>query len=355
MTERDAQQLFFMQRALALGAEGRLTAPPNPWVGCLLVQGEKVVGEGYHKGPPLPHAEVVALKAAGAAARGATAYVTLEPCSHQGRTPPCTDALIEAGVRKVVIPFLDPDPRVEGKGVAALRAAGIDVVVGIGKEEAAYALAPYLHQRKTQTPFCVLKSAISIDGKSVAADGCSQWITSEEARQDGHHLRAASQAILVGSETALRDKPSLTLHGVKGKQPLRVLIDSQGRVPPEGPLFDPSLGPTLVFTKKAKQKKEGIEWFEHEKLSLDLLLQELGRREVLQLLVEGGARLHAALFRAHHVQRFYLYIGNLLLGEGGAPWLPDFSVPSLAAAPACRLEGVLRLGSSVRLEYSFGQ
>src|ERR1700733_11932243 len=199
MRESKEQQLFFIRWAIQLGERGRHTAPPNPWVGCVIVKGGSILGEGYHEATGAKHAEVMAIEKAGVLARGATAYVSLEPCPHQGRTPPCVDALIKAGIQQVVIPLLDPDPHVSGKGVARLKKAGIEVVVGIGQEEAARSLEPYLFQRVTKRPFCVLKSAISLDGRTAAADGSSHWITSDEARQDVHRLRAESQAILVGA------------------------------------------------------------------------------------------------------------------------------------------------------------
>lgn len=351
MQESKAQQLFFMRWAIQLGEKGRVTAPPNPWVGCVLVKEGEIIGEGHHVAPGYPHAEIVALQKAGPLARGATAYVSLEPCPHHGRTPPCVSALIDAGVKRVIIPFPDPDPQVAGRGVDALKEAGIDVIVGVGKEEAAQSLEPYLYHRRNKTPFCVLKAAMSVDGRVAAADGSSKWISSEEAREDAHLLRAQSQAILVGSGTARLDKPQLTLRGIEGTQPLRVLIDSEGKVPPEGPLFDRSLGPTLVFTSKKTWHKESIEVIQVSPISLKMVLEELGKRDVMQLLVEGGSRLHSAFIKEKLAHRFIVYVGNCLLGPMGKPLLADFEEVSIGEAPRWNLEGVRRFGSTARLDY----
>src|SRR5581483_11094304 len=228
----------------------------------------QIVGRGFHRRAGEPHAEVHALREAGGRARGGTAYVTLEPCAHQGRTPPCAPALVEAGVRRVVVAVLDPDERVAGRGVDLLRAAGIRVDVGVGAEAAARSLAPYLHHRRTGRPLCLLKTAASLDGRTAAADGTSQWITGPEARVDAHRLRAESGAVVVGAGTALADGPTLTFRnldvedGVIPPQPLRVLLDAGGRVPAVGPLFDATLAPTLVITTAAADLETRREWKE---------------------------------------------------------------------------------------------
>ncbi len=351
MEETKEQQLFFMRYAIRLGEKGRITAPPNPWVGCVLVKEGEILGEGYHIAPGHPHAEAVALERAGPLAKGATAYVSLEPCSHQGRTPPCALALIKSGVQKVVIPFLDPDPQVAGTGVQALKEAGIQVIVGVAEEEACLSLEPYLHHRRTHRPFCVLKAAMSLDGRTAAADGTSKWISSEEARHDAHQLRAQSQAILIGSKTARLDHPQLTVRTMDAQQPLRVVIDSEGGVPPEGPLFDPSLAPTLVFTTSQDWVKEGVEVIRLAKITLETVLDELGKRSVMQLLVEGGSHLHAAFLKEGLAHRFCLYVGNCLLGPKGMPLIPDLEVATMEEAPRWQLEGVHRFGGSARLDF----
>jgi diaminohydroxyphosphoribosylaminopyrimidine deaminase/5-amino-6-(5-phosphoribosylamino)uracil reductase len=356
-----------MARAVALGERGQRTSAPNPWVGCVLVRDGTIVGEGYHRVAGEPHAEACALRAAGEQARGATAYVTLEPCAHHGRTPPCVDALAEAGVARVVVAVLDPDYRVAGGGLERLRRAGIRVELGVGAEAAARSLAPYLHHRRTGRPFTVLKVAMSIDGRTAAADGSSRWITGPAARADGHALRADSQAVIVGAGTALADRPTLTARDVQvplERQPLRVLLDAVGRVLPDGPLFDTRLAPTLVITSPAAGSAAVEGWRaagaevaavpaspEGEGLDLRAAFGELGKRGVLQALVEGGPTLYGACVRAGLVDRLVVYVGARTLGERGRPLLVGPGPCTIEQAGRWRLLDVRRLGDDARLEY----
>jgi len=361
-----------MAEAVALGERGRLTAPPNPWVGCVVVAyNGSIVGRGFHRRAGEPHAEVHALREAGERARGATAYVTLEPCAHQGRTPPCAPALVEAGVSRVVVAVLDPDERVAGRGVEILRAAGVTVDVGAGAEAAARSLAPYLHHRRTGRPLCLLKTAASIDGRTAAADGTSQWITGPEARADAHRLRAQSGAVVVGAGTALADQPTLTWRnldfgdGLVPPQPLRVLLDAGGRVPPIGPLFDPALAPTLVITTAAADVETRREWKEAGAevedvapavagaggVDLGAALDVLGRRGVLQAMVEGGPTVHGALLAAGLADRIVVYTGGLVLGDEGAPLFRGPGPSTLGEASRWRLTAVRRLGDDARLDW----
>lgn len=362
MRDRSAQQQFFMRWAIQLGEKGRITAPPNPWVGCVIVKEDDKVGEGYHLAPGQPHAEIVALEQAGPLAKGATAYISLEPCSHFGRTPPCVNALIQAGIKTVVIPFLDPDPLVHGKGVKILQEAGVEVVVGIGSEEAEGSLEPYLHHRRTKRPFCVLKTAISLDGRVAAQDGSSQWITQEEARQNAHLLRAESGAILIGSKTAIHDQPQLTVRLAEGPKPLRVVVDSYGQVPARGPLFDLQLAPTLIVTtnqcdpnRLKEWRKKGVEVLEFPskegRVDLEAILEELGKRGVIQLLVEGGSTLHASFVKEGLAHRFVVYVGGCLLGDKGKPMVADLTISTIHEAMRWNLEEVHRFGNDVRLDY----
>ena len=357
-----------MARAVALGERGRQTSAPNPWVGCLIVRDGQVVGEGYHRHAGEPHAEAHALCQAGELARGATAFVTLEPCAHLGRTPPCVDGLLQAQVGRVVVGVLDPDPQVSGRGIAGLRAAGVDVQVGVGEDLVAESLAPYLHQRRTGRAFAVLKAAMSLDGRTAAADGSSQWISGAAARADAHALRARSQAVLVGAGTALADRPRLTVRDDSAeaeRQPLRVLLDARGRVPACGPLFDAALAPTLVLTSQVVSRQaveawcaagaevEMLPWaVDGDGLDLASVLSVLGRRGVLQVLVEGGARVHAGFARAGLVDRLVLYVSPRTLGAEGRPLLDGPSPRSLADADCWRLLDVRRVGDDVRLEYA---
>jgi diaminohydroxyphosphoribosylaminopyrimidine deaminase / 5-amino-6-(5-phosphoribosylamino)uracil reductase len=325
-----------MRRAVAQAAAVRSTTAPNPWVGCVIVPAQNPAAggtgplyEGATSPPGGPHAEAVALAAAGAAARDATLYVTLEPCAHQGRTPPCTDAIIEAGVARVVIGVEDPDPLVAGQGTAALRAAGIDVTVGVAADEITEQLAPYLKHRTTGQPWVVLKMAASLDARTAAPDGTSRWITGEAARRDVHLLRAASDAVLVGAGTVRADDPELTVRlddGLAHRQPLRVVL---GRAP-EGARVRPAL-----------------------ELSGDLgdVLAELGRRGVIQLLVEGGATVAHAFHAAGLVDRYILYLAPVLFGGDDAR--PLFAGPGAGTIDDVwkgRLVSIERLGEDLRVE-----
>jgi diaminohydroxyphosphoribosylaminopyrimidine deaminase/5-amino-6-(5-phosphoribosylamino)uracil reductase len=353
-----------MALALAEGERGRLTAPPNPWVGCVLVRDGEIVGRGFHRQAGEPHAEPLALAEAGERAQGATAFVTLEPCSHRGRTPPCAPELVKAGIRRVVIAIRDPDPRVRGRGVAMLEEAGLQVEVGVLADKAESNLSPYLHHRRTGRPLCLLKAAISLDGRTAAADGTSQWITGPSARADAHRLRAESGAVLVGVGTTLADNPSLTARDVDPpapRQPLRVLLDGRGRVPATGPLFDTSLAPTLVITTPLADGSAVAAWqaagAETEvvghvegKVDLAATLDVLGRRGILQVMVEGGAALHGALINEGLVDRVVLYVGGCLLGEDGRPLAAGRFPSSIAEAHRWTILGARMVGGDVRLD-----
>ena len=358
-----------MARAVALGEHGRRSASPNPWVGCVVVNEQgATVGEGWHRRPGTAHAEAGALAAAGERARGGTAYVTLEPCAHHGRTPPCADALITAGVGRVVVALEDPDPQVAGRGLARLRAAGVDVELGPGATDARRSLAPYLHHRRTGRAFSLVKTAMTLDARVAAREGSSRWITGPAARADAHRLRAESQAVVIGAGTALADEPSLTARDVDppvDRQPLRVLLDARGRVPATGPLFDPALAPTLVVTTEAAPAPSVDGWraagakvetvpAAGEGVDLAATLELLGRHDVLQAMVEGGPTLHGALFEAGLVDRVVAYVAPKLLGPRAAPAFPQPDPDTVADAWEWRLVSATTLGDDVRLEYERG-
>jgi diaminohydroxyphosphoribosylaminopyrimidine deaminase / 5-amino-6-(5-phosphoribosylamino)uracil reductase len=356
-----------MEVALVAGAAARRRTAPNPWVGCALVRDGEVVGIGASEPPGRAHAEVGALAQAGGRARGASAYVTLEPCSHHGRTPPCADALVAAGVTRVVAALEDPDARVAGKGFARLRAAGIDVTVGVGAARAARELAPYLHHRRTGRPFVVAKVATSIDGRVAAADGSSRWLTSERARADAHELRADSQAIMVGAGTAIADQPRLTARDVElvpEHLTTRVLLDASGRVPAVGPLFDTAIAPTLVVTTLGAQPHAIDAWraagAKVEQVApaaggsgVDLgeTLALLGREGVLQVLVEGGGTLLGSVLAGEHARRLVVYVAPMALGIRGMPAVGFTGPDTLADAHRYELSSVTQLGPDVRLDY----
>jgi diaminohydroxyphosphoribosylaminopyrimidine deaminase/5-amino-6-(5-phosphoribosylamino)uracil reductase len=333
----------------------------------VLVRDGEIVGSGATGPyPGGPHAEVAAIREAGDRARGATAFVTLEPCDHQGNTPPCSEALIAAGVAAVTIALEDADPRVRGRGVARLRAAGIPVSIGTGADAVTQSLAPYLHQRRTGRAFALLKTAMSLDGRTAAADGSSQWITGIEARADAHRWRAESQAVVVGPGTARADRPRLTVRNEEQgttRQPLRVLLDAHGRVPADGPLFDPSLASTLVITtgsspqsvvdswQAAGAKVEvlgaGVQGRGVDLLGVLTLLAE--RYGVLQAMIEGGGRLHGAFVDEQLADRLVAYIAPVLLGELGLPAMGFPGPESLTAASRWDVRDVTRFGADVRL------
>lgn len=356
-----------MQRAVELGESVRRRSAPNPWVGCVVLgpHGE-VLGEGATHEPGGAHAEIEALAAAGERSRGATLFSTLEPCSHTGRTPPCVDAIVRAGVARVVAALEDPDPLVSGRGIAQLRAAGVEVETGVGAVAATRSLAPYLTHRRLGRSFTVLKTAASIDGRVAAADGSSQWITGAVARADAHALRADSQAIVIGSGTALTDRPSLTARDLDApalRQPLRVLLDGRGRVPAVGPLFDPALAPTLVLTTDRAPSAALDAWsaagakVEHlpaaaNGTGVDLLaaLELLARLGVLQSMVEGGAAVHTALIDAGLADRLVAYVAPTWLGTGAAPMFATAGPASIGDAARWRMLDVRAVGADARLE-----
>jgi diaminohydroxyphosphoribosylaminopyrimidine deaminase/5-amino-6-(5-phosphoribosylamino)uracil reductase len=323
-----------MRRAVAQAATVRSTTSPNPWVGSVVVPRDAgPEGESSFVGatapPGGPHAEVAALAAAGEAARGATLYATLEPCAHHGRTPPCTDAIIAAGVARVVIGIEDPDEQVAGRGIAALREAGIEVTVGVAAEEVAEQLAPYRKHRTTGQPWVVLKMAASLDGRTAAPDGTSRWITGEAARQDVHRLRSRSDAVLVGAGTVRADDPELTVRlgdGVERRQPLRVVL---GQAPATA-----KVQPALELSG-----------------DLDAVLTELGRRGVIQVLVEGGATVAHDFHTAGLVDRYVVYLAPVFFGgDDGRPIFAGPGAGTIGDVWRGRLVSIEQLGEDLRVE-----
>jgi diaminohydroxyphosphoribosylaminopyrimidine deaminase / 5-amino-6-(5-phosphoribosylamino)uracil reductase len=356
-----------MLHAIALGEKGRITAPPNPWVGCVIVKDNQIVGEGFHLQPGTPHAEVNALQQAGERARDSTLYSTLEPCIHHGRTPPCCQAIIQAKIKRVVVAVQDPDTNVNGKGIQKLREAGIIVEIGIGAEAAQKSLQAYLWHRKTGRSFCLAKAAISIDGRTAAADSTSQWISCPIARQNAHLLRAESQAIMVGAGTAIYDKPQLTVRLPDlhiSRQPLRVILDGKGLVNPEAPLFDTKLAPTLIFTSEACSISRKEIWQRAgaevqvipslgQGLDLKAAFENLGKRGILQVMVEGGSMVLGTLARERLIDQLSLYVGPRILGDKGLPLFKYFGVSTIQEAPVLKLIGSQQFGQCVRLDYCF--
>ncbi len=337
-----------MRAALAIARRGLGTVWPNPAVGCVIVKESWVVGRGWTQPGGRPHGETEALRRAGEAARGATAYVSLEPCCHWGRTPPCVEALIAAGVRRVVVALEDPDPRVAGEGIRRLRAAGLDVETGLRAVEAAEVNAGFLSRLRLGRPLVTLKLATSLDGRIATASGESQWITGPPARECAHALRASHDAIIVGTGTVLADDPQLTcrLPGLAHHSPVRVVIDRHLRIPPTARLIaEARRVPTWIFTlpsadpaRRTRFLASGVTLIDVDpdregQVDLAAALGALAERGVTRLLVEGGARLGAAFFRARLVDRLAWVHAPLLIGGDGIPAIAGFDLETLAEAP----------------------
>ena len=353
-TEADHQH---MSRALELAALGMWTTTPNPRVGCVIVRDRQVVGEGWHRRAGEPHAEVLALAQANGAARGATVYLTLEPCSHHGRTPPCVDALLEAHVGRVVVAMEDPNPLVSGRGLARLREAGVDVRCGLLEHQARELNIGFVSRMTRRRPWVRMKIAASLDGRTALPDGSSQWITGDAARDDGHAWRARACAILTGIGTVKDDDPRLTVRAVDTpRQPLRVLVDSRLEVDLDANIVRG--GNLLVVCARAMPGKagelrdRGCEVLElpnaQGKVDLPALLAELAGRDINELHVEAGYRLNGSLLREDCVDELLVYLAPTLLGN--ATGMADLLPPdTLAAAPRLSLQAVDRVGDDVRL------
>lgn len=360
LTDRDRA---LMTRALELATQGLGTTAPNPMVGALVVKGDQIVGTGYHHQAGGPHAEVEALRGAGDLAEGATLYVSLEPCCHHGRTPPCTDAILNAGIRVVHVGATDPNPEVRGHGIARLREAGLSVHVhATSDDDPLVRLNEVFNHYITEgTPFVTVKLATTMDGRIAARGGASQWITGAPARARGHALRAQSSAILVGSGTALADDPELTARDVEGppRHPRRVLLDSRLRVPVGAKMLRPEGGP-IVATACALDSAEaqarvasGVEvWSLPDtdgRVDLPRLMARLAEAELSSVLVEGGGQVAASLFRLGLVQKIHAFIAPRLMGGDGLAAIASLGVTHPDQAPRLRFDTVTRIGHDVEV------
>ncbi len=353
----------YIERAIELAERGRGLVSPNPMVGAVVVAEDQVVGEGWHEGAGLPHAEVLALNAAGERARGATLYASLEPCTHYGRTPPCTDAILRAGIARVVAAATDPNPVVDGKGFEILRSGGIDVRSGVLAEAAERQNHAFAKHVRTGMPFVVWKMASSLDGKVAARDGSSRWVTGDAARADVHRLRAWSDAIAVGAGTALADDPELTVRDpdYRGRPPIRVLVDARGRVPATGDLFDRQ-APTLVATTERAPVEVREAWraagadvvvfeAEGELVPIGALLADLGKRDVQGVLLEGGPTLAWSAVEDGLVDAIVLYLSPKLIGGRDAPTvLEGRGFAPVGHALPLRIRSVEHVGEDLRVE-----
>jgi diaminohydroxyphosphoribosylaminopyrimidine deaminase/5-amino-6-(5-phosphoribosylamino)uracil reductase len=365
----DAADSRWMAQALRLAERGLYTTSPNPRVGCVLVKDGRVVGEGWHERAGEPHAEVHALRAAADAARGATAYVTLEPCSHHGRTPPCADTLIDAGVARVVVAMQDPNPLVAGSGIAKLRAAGIEVECGLMEAVARELNIGFCARMTRGRPWVRSKVGMSLDGRTALANGVSQWITGEAARQDVQRWRARSCAVLTGIGTVLADDAQLNVRSVETpRQPLRVVLDSELQTPPSARILQPLRAPAsggggegAVLIYAAVQDAEKIAALERtgamvcvlpddaRQVDLNAVLSDLAQRGVNEVLVEAGSTLNGALLKAGLVDELLLYVAPQLLGDAARGIAALGELTALDQCVDLEWQDVRQVGSDLRI------
>ena len=351
----------FMREALRLGRKGLGRTSPNPPVGAVVVANRRVVGRGYHRHAGAPHGEAEALRQAGARSRGATLYVTLEPCNHHGRTGPCTDAILAAGVRRVVFGVRDPNRRVRGGGAARLRRRGIRVESGVEAEACAELIAGFTSVARRRRPLVALKLAATLDGRIATARGASRWITGESARRVAHRLRNEYDAIMVGAGTVIADDPALTCRLPRGRDPLRVIVDGRLRVPLSARVLTnaAATGTLLATTMRHHRKlhalrrrgvsivtlpgRDGV-------FSLRRLLAQLAARGVSSVLIEGGSTLAAAALRERVVDRLFIFIAPKLIGADGTPMVGSLGVRAMRAAMGIRVQAVRRLGADLLVQ-----
>jgi diaminohydroxyphosphoribosylaminopyrimidine deaminase/5-amino-6-(5-phosphoribosylamino)uracil reductase len=349
----------YMARALQLAAKGINTSHPNPAVGCVIVNNGNIVGEGWHQSAGGPHAEVNALKSAGSAARGATMYVTLEPCCHQGKTPPCTRAIIKSGINRVVTALEDPNPLVNRAGISALQQAGIDVLCGVGQKQAKRINRGFLKRVTTGIPWVTLKIATSLDGKTAMNSGESQWITGSAARHDAHRLRASSSAILTGVGTVLRDDPSMTARseGVQ-RQPHRIILDTNLSTPPEANIFKGE-GKVLLLTSVIDEelippydtRKTEVIGFDEVSGRIDLhkVVKLLGKKEYNNILLEAGSRLSGSMLRAGLVDEIVVYMSPDLLGSDARDMFSIAGMQFLSDKIEFEFESIMAVGRDIKI------
>lgn len=350
MKKLEARDRRFMRRCLELAARGKGFVSPNPMVGCVIVKNGEIVGEGYHQRFGGPHAEVYALRKAGRKARGATAFVNLEPCPHYGKTPPCVDALLRAGVQRVVASSKDPNSLISGQGFARLRKAGVEVRVGVLRADAEQLNERFFFFMRSRMPFVAIKIAQTLDGYTADSYGRSKWITSEQARREAHRIRGEYDAILVGANTATEDNPQLTVRAAKGRNPIRVVIDGQLRVPTHSRIFNTRLARTMVFTTKsslskkrskvAKLLERGVQLLAIEsrrELDVSAILRTLAALGISSVLIEGGSTTLGGFVRRKLVQKMHCFLAPKMIGGG----LHALSLkPSLQLGRAVRLHAV---------------
>lgn len=349
---------LMMRRCIELARRALGRTAPNPLVGCIIVKDGQIIGEGFHPQAGEPHAEVFALRDARENARDATVYVNLEPCNHYGRTPPCTEALITAGVKKVVVGTIDPDRRVSGTGIERLRAAGIEVLVGVEEDACQQLNEAFIHRILYQRPFGILKYAMTLDGKIATTEGHSTWVTGVEARKWVHQLRSACDAVIVGGNTVRQDNPQLTTHGTGDRNPLRVVMSRQLDLPGQAQLWDTAVAPTVVFAtsmadldKQNLLEKQGVEVVVLDELSPDRVMAHLYERNLLSVLWECGGTLAARAIADGAVQKIAAFIAPKIIGGKEAPSpVGDLGLTAMTQAlPLTRLQ-LTQLGNDLLLE-----
>ncbi|MBU6282523.1 bifunctional diaminohydroxyphosphoribosylaminopyrimidine deaminase/5-amino-6-(5-phosphoribosylamino)uracil reductase RibD [bacterium] len=345
----DERDRAFLRRALEIGRRGLGRTSPNPAVGAVVVRGGKVVGEGFHRRAGGPHAEVEALRRAGTAARGATLYCTLEPCSHHGRTPPCAPAVAAAGIARVVVGTIDPNRRVRGRGIRILRRAGVATTVGVEEEGSRELLRYFAHRQRVGRPFVRLKLAASLDGRIAARGGSARWITGGPARALVHRWRDEMDAVLVGSGTAIADDPALTCRRRGGRDPLRIVLDGRLRLPPSARMLREGSSPVWIVTSRGHDRRRAARLERAGAVvvvvprrrggsDLGALLDRLGGEGVLSVLVEGGGEVAARFLDAGLVDEVCLFTAPLLLGGDGISMVGPLGVTDPARAPRLRIE-----------------
>ena len=343
---------MFMQRCLELARQAEGKTSPNPLVGSVVVRDGAVVGEGFHPGAGNPHAEVFALKAAGDRAQGATLYVNLEPCNHTGRTPPCTEAIIAAGVSRVVVGVIDPDIRVSGSGVKRLQQAGIAVTVGVEESACAQVNEAFFHSVRQGRPFGILKYAMTLDGKIAASSGHSAWVTSDEARTWVHRLRSRCDAVIVGGQTVRQDNPRLTSHGQGDRNPLRVVMSRKLELPDTANLWDVAAAPTVVFCSAERDfnrqitlEKYGVEVVVLPEISPLIALEELQSRGLRSTLWECGGQLSAQAIAQQCVQKICAFIAPKIIGGRLAPTpIGDLGITAMTEARSLSQTSIQQIG-----------
>ncbi|MSQ47990.1 MAG: bifunctional diaminohydroxyphosphoribosylaminopyrimidine deaminase/5-amino-6-(5-phosphoribosylamino)uracil reductase RibD [Deltaproteobacteria bacterium] len=365
--KRDRDETFLAQ-ALGLAAKGIGRTSPNPAVGAVIVRNGRVIGEGFHRRAGLPHAEIEALRQVRGTARGATMYVTLEPCSHFGRTPPCADALVEAGITRVVVGMVDPNPQVRGRGIRRLRRAGIEVKTGVLKDACLRLNEDFIYWVTTKKPFVTLKLAASLDGRIATASGDSQWISGEQSRRVVHAIRNRVDAVLVGAETVRTDNPRLTCRMRGGRDPVRVIVDGRLTLDPESHVCTQrSSAATVVFTSEARaQSPQAAALTQHgvevvglatgtdQRIALRPLLKELGQRGIKSVLIEGGGQVAASALREGVVNKVLFFYAPLLLGGEGRAMIGPLQVDRVALGYTLHTLEVERSGNDVMVSAYVG-